>query len=131
MANFSDFLANELLDNVLRTASYTGPATLYMALFTSGTNLETNNQTNEVSGFAYARTAVTFDVASGSVTQNTADVAFPAASGGAWGTITHAAVMDSLTNGEILYHSALDANKTINDGDTFKFLAAAYVVEHQ
>ena len=131
MANFSDFLANELLDNNLRAASYTGPASLYLGLFTAGTNLETNNQTQEVSGFAYARTLVTFDVATGSTTQNTADVVFPAASGGAWGTITHAAVCNASTAGQILYWSALDANKTINDGDTFKFLLGAYIVEHQ
>lgn len=130
MANFSNYLANELLDNTLRATSYTGPATLYMALFTAGTNLETNNQTNEVSGGSYARTAVTFDVAASSVTQNTADVSFPVATAD-WGTITHAAVMDALTTGQILYWAALDANKTINNGDTFKFLTGAFIVEHQ
>ena len=131
MANFSLFLANELLDNTLRAASYTGPATLYMALFTSGTNLETNVQTAEVSGNGYTRIAVAFDVASGSTTQNTGIVTFPTAITATWGTITHAAVCNAATTGEILYWAALDASKTINVGDTFKFLAGAFIVEHQ
>ena len=134
MANFSDFLANELLDNMLRPTSayaYSNLTGLYMALFTSDAGLETNNQTTEVSGNAYARTLATFDVASGSTTQNTADIVFPTASGGTWGTVTHAALCSASTAGEVLYWAALDANKTINDGDTFKFLAGAFIVEHQ
>lgn len=133
MANFSEYLAKELLNHVLRDTDYTQPlvSSLYMALFTSGTDLETNVQSAEVSGNNYARTLVAFDLATSGVTQNTSDVAFPAASGGAWGTITHAAVCDALTNGQILYWAALDSNKTINDGDTFKFLTGAFIVEHQ
>jgi hypothetical protein len=134
MANFSTYLAKELLDHVLRDSDYIQPtaANLYMALFTSGTDLETNVQTAEPSGNAYARTLVTFDVATGGgVTQNTADVAFPTCTTATWGEITHAAICNGDTGGEILYWAALDSPKTINVGDTFKFLAGAFIVEHQ
>ena len=134
MANFSTYLALELLDNTLRpTSAYVYPVGgIFMALFTSNTDLEGNTQTAEVSGFAYARTACAFDVATSTgITQNTGDIVFPVASGGTWGTVVAAAVCDASTAGQILYYADLAANKTIADGDTFKFLAGQFIVEHQ
>lgn len=131
MANFSEFLANELLDNTLKALSYTGPGLLYLGLFNTNPGLETNNQTGEVTGTNYERTLVAFDAATGSQAVNTADVVFPTAGAGGWGTIQFAAVMTLQTGGNVLYWSALDANKTIASGDTFKFLQGAYVVQHQ
>ena len=77
MSEFSDYLENALINAVLRNTSYTSPATVYVALFTSDpTDAGTGT---ELSGNGYARTAVTFGSPSNGVTTNSADVTFPTA----------------------------------------------------
>lgn len=118
----TNFLENELLDHVLRNSAYTPPATVYLALFTAAPG-ETGGGT-EVSGGSYARQSCAFDVAASGATQNTSEVAFPVATGN-WGTITHFAVFDASSGGNMLYYGALAASKTINTDDQFKFAAGA------
>jgi hypothetical protein len=45
------------------------------------------------------------------------------ASGGSWGTITHFAIFDALTSGNMLFYGALTASKVVGDGDTLEFAA--------
>mgnify|MGYP001812314851 CR=1 FL=1 len=126
----SDYLENQILDHILTGAggSWTAPTTVYCALFTSTASLaelEAGTLTNEVANSnAYARTAITFGTpaASGTIS-NSADCTFPAASGGNWGTVRFAALMDGNTHGagNVLFYGQLTADKIVNDGDTFKF----------
>lgn len=118
MAAASDYLENALINAVLRNTAYTSPTTVYAALFTTATT-DAGGGT-EVSGGSYARTAVTFGAPTDGSTSNTADVTFPTATG-AWGTVTHVAIYDAATAGNMLFHGALTASKTVNSGDTFKF----------
>ena len=120
MAEFTDFMENKIIDHMLRAQAYTPPATVYVALFTSAPR-DAGGGT-EVSGGAYARQAVTLDAAAGGASSNSADITFPQATAD-WGTVTHLALMDALTGGNMLMHSPLDASKTVNNGDTFKFEA--------
>lgn len=120
MAEFTDYLENKIIDHMLRNQAYTPPSTVYVALFTSATD-DTGGGT-EVSGGSYARQAVTLGAASGGASSNTADITFPQATA-AWGTITHVALMDAETGGNMLMHSPLDESKTVNNGDTFKINA--------
>ena len=120
MAEFSDFMENKIIDHMLRNQSYTPPSTLYVALFTTATS-DAGGGT-EVSGGAYARQAAGLSAASGGASSNAADITFPTATAD-WGTITHVALMDALTGGNMLMHSPLDASKTVNNGDTFKINA--------
>jgi len=120
MAEFTDYLENKIIDHMLRNQAYTPPSTVYVALFTSATD-DTGGGT-EVSGGSYARQAVTLSAASGGASSNTANITFPQATA-AWGTITHVALMDALTGGNMLMHSPLDESKTVNNGDTFKINA--------
>jgi hypothetical protein len=117
MAEFSDFLEDKIIDHMLRNQAYTPPGTIYLALFTTATTDAGGG--SEVSGGAYARQAITLSAASGGATSNAADITFPTATAD-WGTISHVAIMDALTAGNMLMHSALDASKTVNNGDTFK-----------
>ena len=119
MAEFSSYLENKIIDHILRNQSYTPPATIYVALFTADNGLEGGTITGEVSGGAYARQSITLSAASGGASSNTADIPFPTATAD-WGTITHVALMDAASGGNVLMHSALDASKTVNNGDTFK-----------
>ena len=120
MAEFTDFMENKIIDHMLRNQAYTPPSTVYVALFTTATT-DAGGGT-EVSGGSYARQAVTLAAASGGASENSADITFPTATAD-WGTITHVALMDALTGGNMLMHTPLDASKTVNNGDTFKINA--------
>jgi hypothetical protein len=128
MSAASNYLENKLLDHTLRygTAPYTGVSTLYLALFnnTSGnaaTNLEAGTLTDEVttSSSAYARKTVTFAAASSGSSASSATVTFDTATA-SWGSITHIAVMDASTSGNVLFYGAVTTAKTIDTGDTFQ-----------
>lgn len=127
MTELSNFLEDELFDDVLRNATYTGPATVYIAVYTAAPG-EAGGGT-EVSGFAYARTAVTFGAPSDGSGSNTGIVTFPQASGGNWGLITHAALMDAATVGNFLMYSPLTSSVTVNDGDTLTFQVGSVVAQ--
>ena len=117
MSEMSNYLENALINVTLRNTSYTAPTTVYVALYTSDpTDADTGT---EVSGGSYARTAVTFAAPSNGVSTNSADVTFPTCTL-AWGTVTHIGIRDALTSGNLLYHTPLDASKTIDLGDIFK-----------
>jgi hypothetical protein len=116
LAALSDYLENALLNEVLRNVGYTPAATVYLALFTTATT-DAGGGT-EVTGGSYARQAITFGAASGGMCSNTGAVSFasmPAA------TVTHAAIMDASTAGNMLFHGALTASKTVGAGDTLTF----------
>ena len=63
MAEMSNYLENALINATLRATTYTSPATVYVALFT--TDPTDANSGTEVTGGGYARTAVSFATASG------------------------------------------------------------------
>ena len=113
----SNFLENALINATLRNTTYTSPATVYVSLWTSDPT-DAGSGT-EVSGGSYARTAVTMGAPSNGVSLNSADVTFPTATA-SWGTVGWIGINDSLTSGNLLYHTALDTSKTIDSGDIFK-----------
>jgi len=126
LAAFSDYLENWVIDFFLRNTAFTPPATVYVALFTSSSGLESNNPTAEVSGGAYARQVCALDAASGGVSANTSDITFPIATAD-WGTVTHIAIVDHLTNTtwgtnvNVLMWAALDTARIVLEGDRLKF----------
>ena len=128
MSAASNYLENKLLDHTLKygTAPYTGATTIYLALFNNtstntAANLEAGTLTDETStsATAYARMPVTFATASGGSSATNATVTFAAATAN-WGTITHVAVMDASTAGNVLFWGAVTTSKTIETGDTFQ-----------
>jgi len=117
MSEMSNYLENALINVTLRATSYTAPTTVYVALYTTDpTDADTGT---EVTGGSYARTSVTFAAPSNGVTTNSADITFPTCTL-AWGTVTHIGIRDASTAGNLLYHTPLDASKTIDLGDIFK-----------
>jgi hypothetical protein len=116
----SDYLENKLLDHVLGNTTFTQPADVYLALFTAVTGLETNNPTSEVtsSGTDYARQTVTFAAAVDGTAETDATVTFPVATA-TYGTVTHVAIMDAATAGNVLFYGALNSSKLIEENDQF------------
>ena len=117
MAEISNYLENALINATLRNTTYTSPATVYVSLWTSDPT-DAGSGT-EVSGGSYARTAVTMAAPSNGVSVSSADVTFPQATA-SWGTVGWIGINDALTTGNLLYHTPLDASKTIDIGDIFK-----------
>ena len=121
----SNYLENALINATLRNTSYTTPTTVYVGLFlTDPTDARTGT---EVSGGSYARKAMTFGAPSNGASLNSAVVEFAQATAN-WGTITHFAIFDALTSGNMLYHGALTASKAIETGDVFKFATSSVSV---
>jgi hypothetical protein len=125
MAALSNYLENALINATLRNTAYSSPATVYVGLFTSDPT-DAGSGT-EVSGGSYARKAMTFGSPSNGASTNSGAVEFDQATGN-WGTITHFAIFDALTSGNMLYHGALTTSKTIETGDVFKFATSSVTV---
>lgn len=124
MSSFSDYTENLVLNWLFTTNSATRPTAWYVGLFTAAPS-DTGGGT-EISGNGYARTATgTMSVSGTSPTlcTNSSAIEFPAASGGNWGTITHVAVFDASTSGNMLGWAALTTSRTINDGDILRIPA--------
>lgn len=117
MAELSDYLENKLLDHVLRNVSYTSPTTVYVGLYTSDPG--DDNTGTEVSGGSYARQILSVTTATAGIVTSSTDITFPQATG-SWGIISHIGLLDSLTSGNLLMHTALTTTKTIETGDVLR-----------
>ena len=120
MAALSDHSEALLLDWLMTTGTATRPTAWYVALYTAAPS--DSGGGTEVSGNGYSRQSVTFAAATspGGTTSNTGDITFTAA-GGDWGTITHIGIHDASSGGNLLWHGAMTASKTVADGDTLQF----------
>ncbi len=116
MSAFSNYLENKILLHVLSNTAYTSPTTVYLGLHTADpTDAGTGT---EVSGGSYARQSFASTI-SDNAASNTSAIEFPTATG-SWGTVGWVAVWDNLTGGNLLFHGALTASKTIASGDVFR-----------
>jgi hypothetical protein len=128
MSQMSDFAENLVANFLMNNQTATRPTTWFLALFTAAPN-DTGGGT-EVSGSGYARQAITFGAASGGTVSNTSTHTFTA-SGGNFGTITHWAIFDAVTAGNMLVYGAATTSRTINSGDSLTVAAAAITVTMQ
>lgn len=120
MSSFTDYTEDLVLEWLLTTNSATRPTAWYVGLFTAAPS-DTGGGT-EVSGNGYARAAATFTVSGSNPTTatNSGAIEFPTATGGNWGTITHIAIFDASTTGNMLAWAQLTASKTIDEGDVLR-----------
>lgn len=138
MASMSDYLENQIVDHIFRTATFSKPANIYFALFTAAPS--DSGGGTEVTGGSYARVAIvprdenfnatqggnttaTPSSGTGGLTDNAIEITFPTPSAN-WGTITHTGVFDNSSGGNLLFHGVLGTSKTVNDGDPAPKFAA-------
>ena len=111
MGGFSDYWENKILEHIFGKGSYTADPT------DDGSGLA------EPSGNGYARTQTSAsdwnDASNGSM-DNVIDITFAQATG-SWGTITHFALFDAASAGNMLAHGALSQSKSIGNSDTARF----------
>ena len=136
MGAFSNYSSKKLLDHIFangRAQTWSPPAALYLGLFTSGAGLANNTpgEQTEVSGGAYAReklngTTNYFRPADGFEAVLHADVDWAVATAD-WGTITHVAVLDAASGGNVVLWSPLTTSKLIETNDIMGVLATDLV----
>lgn len=133
MSNMSDYLEGQIRAHIFRTASFTKPSALWIALYTAAPS--DSGGGTEVSGGAYARVNVppldanwTAASSTDGLTDNASTITFPTASAN-WGTVTHVGIFDASSGGNLLLWGALTASKTVNSGDVFTFPAGALDIQ--
>jgi len=123
MGSFADFWEDEILDHLFGKGAYT-PPTIYVGLSTANP-VDSGGGLAEPVGNAYVRKSTAagdWNAASSGALDNANAIEFTEASG-AWGTITHFALFDAETVGNMLAYGTLTQSKTIDDGDTARFAA--------
>ncbi len=122
MGSLSTYAVNKLVDHSLKNTAFTQPSNIYVALSTADP-LDSGSGLAEPSGGSYAREAINnWDTSASRATENTDTISFTEATA-SWGTITHFALMDAVTSGNLLAHGALSASQTIGSGDNASFQA--------
>ena len=114
---FSDYAENAVLNHLLGTTTLTKPATVYLALCTAApTDASASNEVTTTAWTNYARKAITFGAsASGTITNN-ALVDYGTVSG-TGATITHWAIFDALTAGNMLVRGDFGTGQTASTGN--------------
>ena len=115
--DFSNDLANKLINATVRKVAYTTPAQAYVALYTSDPTKE--NTGIEVSAPTYYRMALTMGTPADGFSENISEMEWAVAST-VWGTITHIGVMDAEVLGNLMYFTELVEPKNITVGDQFQ-----------
>jgi hypothetical protein len=134
MSALSDYLEQKLLDHVYNGVTLSPPSQVWLALHTADPT-DAGSGT-EVSGGSYARVRIyangggtpAFNLAVtdgiGKAVTNANDVTFPTATV-PWGTITHVALRDASTGGNLLHYGPLDEAQTVGTGGIFKIAAGS------
>ena len=120
MSAFSNYAEDAILDHLLRNVALTSPTTVYLALYESDPG--ENNTGTETAFTGYARQASSWSAAVDGSTDNSGSISFPANTG-AQVTITHAAIFDAVTGGNMLIKGALTQSKVIETSDVLSFAA--------
>lgn len=129
MSNMTDYLEGQLIAHIHRTASFTKPTILAIALYTAAPG-EASGTGTEVTGGSYARVNVppldanwAAPSTGNGVTSNVSIITFPAPTAN-WGTVTSIQILDNTSAGNGLLYGNLSVSKTINNGDAAPTFAA-------
>lgn len=114
--SFSDYTEDAILNHLFRNVPLASPTTVYAALFTSDPG-EASGGTEVAAGAnSYARQAISFGAPGGGAVANTVALTWtnmPAA------FVSHVAVMDALTGGNMLAYAALSYTVNVAAGEPF------------
>ena len=116
MSSFSDYLELEILDHVLGVGVYIQPSGIWLGLSTADP-LDDGSGLAEPVGNGYARKQHdNWTTAAGRLVKNDGVIEFAEATG-AWGNITHFAIFDAVSAGNMLAHGILPTDPTVVSGD--------------
>jgi hypothetical protein len=108
----SNYLGNAVINASLRNTTYTSPANVWCALYSTAPTASTSG--TELTGSGYSRQSVTFSAPSAATTASTGNVTFTASAN--WLPVVSIAIVDASTGGNILWYSNLASSQVINSG---------------
>lgn len=124
MGGFSDYFENKILDYIFNKDGLT-PSTIFVGL-SADDPTDDGTELAEPGGNNYERVqtcASDWNVSSDGILNNLAVIVFAMATGN-WGSITHFALLDAATGGNMLAYGSLGQSRTIGAGDIVKFAAS-------
>ena len=101
------YFGNALINLVFRNTAFTQPTTVYASVHSA--------KPTALNELAVTRQAITFSAPSGGDSSNSGDVTFLSAPGG---TITHIALWDASSGGNIICWGSIGSAQTIANGST-------------
>lgn len=105
----STYLANKIIDHLLKGTAWTQPANLYAGLLSA-------TPSTELSGNGYARVqAQSWDPAASGASQNASVIEFPVATGN-WVQAVAVAIYDASSGGNLLFYGNLTTPRTVTTG---------------
>lgn len=110
----SNDLANKLANATVRNVSYTSPATVYVALYSTTPTASTSG--TELTGSGYTRESVTFATPSAGTVASNVAVTFGAATAD-WLPAVAIAVTDASTGGNIMWFKTI-ATQLVKNGNS-------------
>lgn len=123
MGSFSNYWENAILDHLFGKSNYT-PPTIHVGLSTADPG-DGGAGLNEPTGDGYTRVQTEpadWNVAVDGLLDNANTITFNTATGN-WGTLTHFALFDAASGGNMLAHGALTQAKIVGSGDTARCVA--------
>ena len=115
--DFSNYLADKLIDATVRNIPYDTPEDVFIALYTTDPTKE--DVGSEVSEASYNRQEIVMSVPVEGQSENSAQIDFAEATSN-WGMVTHIGIRDQAYDGNLLYFTAIANPKNILTGDQFK-----------
>jgi hypothetical protein len=109
----SNYLANAVINATVRNTTYTSPATVYAALYT--TNNSPSAAGTELTGSGYSRQTITFNAPSAGATASNVSVTFTASAN--WTPVTSIAIVDASSGGNVLWYKNI-SSQVINSGQS-------------
>jgi len=122
MGSLSNYICNALLDHVFNGVFYTPPTDIYVAL-SSQDPLDDASGLLEPTGAEYDRRVITFQAPSNHRIIQDQIVVYLQALSGAWGTMTHYALMDSYTGGQMLAYGSFATPPVVDQYKTLSIPA--------
>lgn len=137
MSAASNYTENNHINAMLRGVAYPLPTTTYLSLHTANPGETGGNEVSTADWPAYVRKdaadggaiATGWTAASDGTSTNAKQVLYPSHNGASAITITHWAVYDAATGGNLLCYAALNTPRTLQPGDVFVFDVGSLTVQ--
>lgn len=117
--DFSNYLANATINATTRGVPYAPPVKVWVSLYTTDPTKDDTGLEVSGSGGTYSREELKLGMPFDGVSTNENLMQWNTATTD-WGVITHVAIHDSETGGNMLYYTPLDVPKNIEIGDQFQ-----------
>lgn len=129
------YQSNLELNQSFGRESYTPPTTWYLTVSTTPISPDGTGLTEPSSSAGYTRVIVAndktnFSQASNAEIHNLKDISFPESTA-SWGTITHVAITDSATGGNIRFYEALPTPRQVQPQTSLMFAQQTLKIKTQ